>query len=731
MKKRVLTILLACLLTLGLLPLSVSAAGELAFTDVVKTDWFYNDVKTAVDAGLVNGKSATTYCPADNLTYAEAVKLAACMNQKHSTGIVSLVNGDPWYQSYVDYAKMQGIITKDYEWKQPATRAGYMAIFAHALPDSALAAKNEVPDGSIPDVPMTHPQAAEIYKLYRAGILQGSDAKFSCNPESNIRRSEVAAILTRMMFVNERKSFTTVTKTETPKTEELKIMKQPASYAMKAAEEKVPFTVEISGGKAPYTYQWYVEKETGTSLTPAPSEKTTSSVTVPVNKDSFTTTKYIRVYVAVTDAEGKTVTSEKAEITAFKEDVPALKITKQPQNAEGKKGDWVQFSITVSGGKAPYTYEWQYWEDWADDWSDISNYGTTAADGTLSIQVGSVPEYGLADFIRCVVTDAAGKKIISDSVHYTVTADKLVITKQPVSLELPADHLGYPLFTLEISGGKVPYTYKWSYMLDDSFEDVTTQDKQYATESIYMPSAFEYSDFDHANRIHVKCTVTDSSGQSVTSNEVEITIPKNHGYSALNFTMQPGDVTVELGGNAVFSVAVNYGVEPYSYEWHKIRPDGVDIGVPPGSAYEGIYTAKVTVKNCNMTSDNGAKMYCVVKDATGKTVTSATGLITVTNSLKIEQDIVHYGMVSLTDTPSYTVKISGGVAPYTYDWYYLFDGYLFPIVTKYGPTSETSSTFVIESAPEDKFAKNLVPYVYCLITDDAGSIVTTSKLYVD
>ncbi len=142
MKKRVLTILLACLLTLGLLPFSVSAAGELAFTDVVKTDWFYNDVKTAVDAGLVNGKSATTYCPADNLTYAEAVKLAACMNQKHTTGVVSLVNGDPWYQSYVDYAKMQGIITKDYEWKQPATRAGYMAIFAHALPDSALAAKN-------------------------------------------------------------------------------------------------------------------------------------------------------------------------------------------------------------------------------------------------------------------------------------------------------------------------------------------------------------------------------------------------------------------------------------------------------------------------------------------------------------------------------------------------------------------------------------------------------------
>ena len=42
-------------------------------------------------------------------------------------------------------------------------------------------------------------QAAAIYKLYRAGIVQGIDAAHNCNPDSNIKRSEVAAILTRMM----------------------------------------------------------------------------------------------------------------------------------------------------------------------------------------------------------------------------------------------------------------------------------------------------------------------------------------------------------------------------------------------------------------------------------------------------------------------------------------------------------------------------------------------------
>ena len=33
---------------------------------------------------------------------------------------------DPWYQSYVDYAKTNGIIHKDYAWDSAATRAGYL-----------------------------------------------------------------------------------------------------------------------------------------------------------------------------------------------------------------------------------------------------------------------------------------------------------------------------------------------------------------------------------------------------------------------------------------------------------------------------------------------------------------------------------------------------------------------------------------------------------------------------
>ena len=185
-----------------------TVATPFPFTDVFRGEWYYNDVKTAWESGLINGKTATLFAPDDNLTYAEAVKLASCMHQLYVSGSVALTVGVPnWYDSYVKYAKNNGIINKDYDWNAQATRAGYMEIFANALPEAALGEINVVPNGAVPDVLMTHPQAAAIYKLYRAGILQGVDAAHNCDPGSNIKRSEVAAILTRMMNVDARISF--------------------------------------------------------------------------------------------------------------------------------------------------------------------------------------------------------------------------------------------------------------------------------------------------------------------------------------------------------------------------------------------------------------------------------------------------------------------------------------------------------------------------------------------
>ena len=215
--KRFVSLLIVACLAASMIPAALAAT---PFVDVPNDAWYAQDVEKAYNTGLVNGKSATTYAPYDNLTYSEVIKLAACMHQRYTTGSVTLTNGNPWYQSYVDYCKGAGIISKDYNWDQPATRAGYMEIFANALPEEALAQMNTVADNSIPDVSMMHPQASAIYKLYRAGILQGNDAQHNCNPSASIKRSEVAAILTRMMDPAERIVFTMGEVTDEPEKED-------------------------------------------------------------------------------------------------------------------------------------------------------------------------------------------------------------------------------------------------------------------------------------------------------------------------------------------------------------------------------------------------------------------------------------------------------------------------------------------------------------------------------
>ena len=51
------------------------------FEDVKKDAWYHDEIVEAVYTGIINGKSETIFAPDDLLTYAEAVKLAACMSQ--------------------------------------------------------------------------------------------------------------------------------------------------------------------------------------------------------------------------------------------------------------------------------------------------------------------------------------------------------------------------------------------------------------------------------------------------------------------------------------------------------------------------------------------------------------------------------------------------------------------------------------------------------------------------
>ena len=190
---------------------AVSAA-TLPFEDVSMFSWYYSDVKNAHEQGLVDGVTPTRFSPTGTLTIAQAIKLAAALHQKAQTGAVTLKNGSPWYRSYLEYAVEHGVIEESYlGYSAAALNAPIQrAEFAHILYGAAksYAVINEIGANALPDVKTGDRYADEIYALYRAGVLNGSDRSGTFYPTSLIRRSEAAAILIRAFDEEARKTLT-------------------------------------------------------------------------------------------------------------------------------------------------------------------------------------------------------------------------------------------------------------------------------------------------------------------------------------------------------------------------------------------------------------------------------------------------------------------------------------------------------------------------------------------
>ena len=592
--KRWLSLLLALVLILSAVSMTVLAVNP--FTDVPQSQWYYADIDHAYQNGLINGKTATLYKPDDFLTYAEAVKLAAAMNQRYTTGSVTLQNGMPWYQTYVDYCKTKGIIDVDYQWNQPATRAGYIEIFAHALPDSAMTEINDVPDGAIPDVPMSHPQAAPIYKLYRVGILQGNNLQRTCNPGANIKRSEVAAILTRMMDSSKRIQFSM-------NTEALRFTKNPDDVTVNPGETAT-LSVEVTGGKTPYKYQWSMSRDGAREQWYDVSGKTEATISVKTDASAAGATMVYRC--KITDAAGTTLYSDLGSITVSNSE---LKIKTQPVGGTKKPGEYMTPFVEAEGGKQPYTYQWEA----ADGNTWLKVPGATAAALNMGVGESAVGE----DLIyRCVVTDANGKSVTSDSAVFKIVAAEspLKIKTQPVGGTVKPGTAG--TLSVEAEGGKAPYTYQWQTYLQISsaqrgrWVDVSGQTS--ANLRVLIPADAGQGEQSY------RCVVTDYNGASVTSDSATIVVEN----TATEFTVTgSAPSSVKRGETATLKVNVSGGTKPYKFVWMGYNADDYSQGFTTSVIYwDGVTlsadgstltidTSKCEAKQfkCDVTDGNGNK----------------------------------------------------------------------------------------------------------------------------
>ena len=177
------------------------------FNDVTGSEWYFDYAKAAYELGLMNG-DAGRFNANGSMTIAQTITIAARIHSLYEEDghDFSEVQGAQWYQPYVDYAYQQGIIGEKYKnanMNAKAARLEFAEILSGAMPDKALAEVNDVEDGALSDVSSVSDAGKAVYRLYRAGVLTGSDdGRF--HPSESISRAEAAAVITRMADSSQR-----------------------------------------------------------------------------------------------------------------------------------------------------------------------------------------------------------------------------------------------------------------------------------------------------------------------------------------------------------------------------------------------------------------------------------------------------------------------------------------------------------------------------------------------
>lgn len=216
------------------------------FSDVSSSEWYAEYVRCAYNHGLMDGTSKNMFSPDGTLTAAEAVAIASRLHNTYHENETKFQPSTPWYQPYVEYAVQNDILVNghDYDFEAPIARVDFALMICNALPKAALTQINEIWANDIPDlstgVPYEDAVAAlrsagvltsdnamqvlflsayfgdefsltldeskyetkcyyAVYDLYRAGIMTGNDAYGTFAPYTNITRSSVAAVVSRVV----------------------------------------------------------------------------------------------------------------------------------------------------------------------------------------------------------------------------------------------------------------------------------------------------------------------------------------------------------------------------------------------------------------------------------------------------------------------------------------------------------------------------------------------------
>lgn len=319
--------------------------------------------------------------------------------------------------------------------------------------------------------------------------------------------------------------------------------------------------LSVTGGQAPYTYNW--------------SNSATTSSLNNINAGTYTCT--------ITDDNGCSISTNSITITDNPGNLSAVATWNDEMCGDGSG----QIAVNATGGDGNYSYSW--------------NTGATTP--TLT---------GLnAGTYTYTVTDGNGCSY-SESINILNQTNGLSLDNISASDELCNDDQGS--IDISISGGNSPYTYNWS-------NGATSEDLSNLDEGIYS------------------CTITDNNGCTISTNS--IVIANNAGTLSLdNITVTDDNCNNSSGA---IDIDVSGGTQPYTYSWNN------------GDNTEDING--LTAGNYDV----------VITDASGCSTTGQTSVQNLGGNLQVFNSIIDNETCSGNDG-AIDLTISGGTSPYTFNW---------------------------------------------------------------
>jgi len=367
--------------------------------------------------------------------------------------------------------------------------------------------------------------------------------------------------------------------------------------------ESKSFSVVVDGGEEPFNFQW---RKNGVLL----AEATTAVLQLgPLALEDEALYSCL-----VTDASGGGLSN--AVLLEVREE---LQVVEGPADDIAAAGGPGQFGVTVAGGYAPYTFQWQFEEeDIADELED-----------SLLIAAVSVANAGA---YRCVVRDSHTAEVASPSAQLEVV-DAMQFDEQPQSVSL---YEGEAItLSASVTGGVQPL--RWAWFKDDvQIEEADAP--TYAVAEATLEDSGTY---------HVE--VRDADDNLIQSGPISVTVVKKPFFIA-----EPQDLNLYVGAALVLSVEAGGGLAPLSYAWQR---DGEPVGgnapvLNLGSADEnkaGLYTCTVTDGTAQATSEPGALVQVgipIALDFTPRVITRPVGV-----------------------SENFAITASNGIPPLTFAWF--------------------------------------------------------------